>query len=209
METIASSATLRFAKISPQKTRLVADLVRGLNVEKAKRILAFTPKKGAGLLLKLLNSAIANAEVAKVDDPEILKIETIEVNQGPVQRRHRPRARGRVDTLRRPTSHVTIVVREDATAKEAAITRLAEIEAKKAKKRAARSAKKTAETKETAKTKKSTKPADKAADEKPAAKKAVAKKPAAKKESSSAGKAPAEKKATAKKKATKKKEDGK
>ncbi|VAX17793.1 LSU ribosomal protein L22p (L17e) [hydrothermal vent metagenome] len=136
-------------------------MIRGKNVEEAKNILRFTPKKGADMLLKVLNSAVANAEVKKVEDPEILLIEKIWIDQGPVSKRYMPRARGRADVLRKPTCHITIVVKEDLKAKEEAATRQAEIEAKKAKKRAAKKAKE-----------------KKAA---PAAKKPTAKKPTAKK----------------------------
>ncbi len=141
MEAIEAIARLRHGRISPQKTRLVANMIRGKNVEEAKNILRFTPKKGADMLLKVLNSAVANAEVKKVEDPEILLIEKIWVDQGPVSKRYMPRARGRADVLRKPTSHVTIVVKEDLKAKEEAAKRQADIEAKKAKKRAAKKAK--------------------------------------------------------------------
>ncbi|MBF0170138.1 MAG: 50S ribosomal protein L22 [Nitrospinae bacterium] len=134
-------ATLRFARISPQKTRLVADLIRGKNVEEARRILAFTQKKGARVIGKLLDSAIANAEVKQVEDPEILRISLIWVDQGPTYRRHMPRARGRVNILRRPSSHITVVVSEDLAAKEEAAAKLAAMEAKKAKKRQTKAAK--------------------------------------------------------------------
>ncbi len=146
MEAIEARATLRFERISPQKTRLIADMVRGRNVEEAKKILRFTQRRGAEVMLKLLNSAVANAEVKNVEDPEILLIHEVWVDQGPVHRRYRPRARGRADTWRRPTSHLTIVVKEDVKAKEEEAARRAAIEAKKAKKLLAK--KKGAEAKE-------------------------------------------------------------
>lgn len=138
MEAIEARATLRLVKISPQKTRLVADLIRGKSVEEAKRTLMFTEKKSADILLKVLNSAIANAEVKNVEDPEILLVSSIWIDQGPIRRRQQPRARGRVNILRRPTSHITLVVSEDVKAKEAAEARQVAIEAKRAKKREAK-----------------------------------------------------------------------
>jgi large subunit ribosomal protein L22 len=141
MEAIEASATLRYARISPQKTRLVADMIRGKNVEEAKRILAFTERKAAAVIGKLLNSAIANAEVKNVEDPEILSVAKIWVDQGPTHRRHMPRARGRVNILRRPTSHITVVVAENLAAKEEAAAKLAAVEAKKATKKQAKAKK--------------------------------------------------------------------
>ncbi len=138
MEAIEARATLKHFRISPQKTRLVADLIRGQGVEQAKKTLAFTQKKAARVLLKLLNSAIANAEEKSVEDTELLLVSEIWVSQGPVQKRYMPRARGRADVLRKPTSHVTIVVKEDLEAKKAEEARRAELEAKRAKKRAAK-----------------------------------------------------------------------
>ena len=131
---------MKFSRISPQKTRLVADMVRGKKVEEALNILRFTNKKGAHVINKLLKSAVANAEVKNVEEPEILTIEKIWVCQGPAYRRQMPRARGRANVLRRPTSHITIVVKEDMQAKEEAAARQAALEAKRAKKKAAKKA---------------------------------------------------------------------
>lgn len=136
MEAIEARATLRFFRISPQKTRLVADLIRGRKVEDAMNVLAFTPKKGARVLLKLLKSAVANAEVKNVEDTELLTVSGVWVCQGPALKRYMPRARGRADVIRRPTSHITIVVKEDLEAKKEAAARRAEREAKRAKKKA-------------------------------------------------------------------------
>lgn len=135
MEAIEARATLKFTRISPQKTRLVANLIRGVKADQAIRILSFTNKRSARVLLKILKSAIANAEVKNVEDTELLDVSGIWVNQGPVQRRYQPRARGRADVIRHPTSHITIIVKEDLKAKQEAAARLAEMEARKAKKR--------------------------------------------------------------------------
>jgi len=138
MEAIEASATLRFHRISQQKAKLVADMIRGRKVEDAVRVLTFTDKRGARVMLKLLKSAIANAEGKHVEDPELLQVSRVWVNKGPYLRRQMPRARGRADTLHRPTAHITIVVKEDVEAKRLAEERRAAQEAKKAKKRAAK-----------------------------------------------------------------------
>lgn len=138
MEAIEAQATLRFTRISPQKTRLVANLIRGMKADEAIKVLTFTQKKGARVLLKILKSAIANAEVKNVEDTELLDVSKVWVGQGPVYKRNFPRARGSADVLRRPTAHITIVVKEDLKAKQEAADKLAELEAKKARKKAAK-----------------------------------------------------------------------
>lgn len=108
-----SRAILRFARISPQKARLVADLVRGRDVSEAIEVLTFTDKKSAPMIKKLLESAVANAEVAAerrneeldIDD---LYVKTIYVDGGPVLRRFRPRAQGRATPVQKKTSHITV-----------------------------------------------------------------------------------------------------
>lgn len=105
-------AHLRYLRITPRKVRLVADLIRGKSVNKAKEILTFSKKKSAKMLLKLLNSAISNAKHNFNLNEENLFIETILVNEGPRLKRIFPRARGRADILQKKTSHVTIVLKE-------------------------------------------------------------------------------------------------
>ncbi|NIO41203.1 MAG: 50S ribosomal protein L22, partial [Burkholderiales bacterium] len=90
-----TSAVLRGVRLSPQKGRLVADQVRGLAVDKALNILKFSPKKGARIIQKVVESAIANAEHNDGADIDELKITSILVEQGPVFKRFRPRAKGR------------------------------------------------------------------------------------------------------------------
>lgn len=107
METVAK---LRFARISPQKTRLVADQVRGLPVERALEMLRFSPKKAARIVHKVLESAIANAEHNDGADVDELRVSAIMVDEGPVLKRVKPRARGRADRISKRTSHVTIRV---------------------------------------------------------------------------------------------------
>src|SRR3970282_1475867 len=90
-----TKASLRGAHLSAQKGRLVADLVRGKKVDQAISILAFSPKKGASLVKKLLESAIANAEHNDGADIDTLKVKTIHVERGSFQRRFHARAKGR------------------------------------------------------------------------------------------------------------------
>ncbi|MGL5287677.1 50S ribosomal protein L22 [Aeromonas sp. RU39B] len=107
MEAIAKH---RFARTSAQKARLVADQVRGLPVDKALNILAFSPKKAAVLVKKVLESAIANAEHNEGADIDALRVATIMVDEGPSMKRIRPRAKGRADRILKRTSHITVVV---------------------------------------------------------------------------------------------------
>ena len=102
------AAKLRHARISAQKCRLIADMVRGKPVEKALQILSFTPKKGAAFIKKVLESAVANAEHNEGADIDELKVKTIFVDEGPSFYRWSPRAKGRVNTITKRTSHITI-----------------------------------------------------------------------------------------------------
>lgn len=106
------SATHKFARISPQKARLVADLIRGKNVEQAVNILQFSDKKAAALIKKVLNSAIANAENNNGMDIDELKVSSVFVNEGPVMKRMRARAKGRGNRILKRTSHITVTVGE-------------------------------------------------------------------------------------------------
>ncbi|MEM6998605.1 MAG: 50S ribosomal protein L22 [Pseudomonadota bacterium] len=109
---MATSATLKYTHISPQKLRLVADQVRGLPVEKAINLLAFSNKKAAVIVKKVLESAIANAENNDGADIDELNISAIQVNQAPTMKRLRPRARGRADRILKRSSHLTVTVAE-------------------------------------------------------------------------------------------------
>lgn len=104
------TARLRYARLSPQKGRLVADQVRGLPVERALDLLRFSPRKAARILHKVLESAIANAEHNEGADIDELTVERVFVDRGPVHKRWKPRARGRVNRIAKPTSHVTVIV---------------------------------------------------------------------------------------------------
>ncbi len=107
------SATLRYARVSPQKCRLVADMVRGKSVDDALRTLTFTPKKSARIVKKVLESAIANAEHNHGADIDELKVATIEVNEAPTYRRYRARAKGRGARIIKRNSHITIKVGDE------------------------------------------------------------------------------------------------
>ena len=103
-------AILRGVRLSDQKGRLVADQIRGLPVDKALSILTFSPKKGAGIIKKVLESAIANAEHNDGADIDELKVKTIYVEQGASLRRFTARAKGRGNQIRKPTCHVYVTV---------------------------------------------------------------------------------------------------
>lgn len=109
---MATAARLRYARISAQKARLVADLIRGLPVEKAVNLLAFSDKKAAGIVKKVLESAIANAEQNDGADIDELRVDSVCVDEGPTMKRLRARARGRANRILKPTSHITIRVAE-------------------------------------------------------------------------------------------------
>jgi large subunit ribosomal protein L22 len=103
-------AKFRFARISAQKARLVADQVRGLKVEAALNLLAFSNKKGSDLIKKTLESAIANAEHNMGADIDELKVAAIMVDEGPRFKRMQARAKGRGNRIIKHTSHITVVV---------------------------------------------------------------------------------------------------
>ena len=103
----------KFARSSAQKTRLVADQVRGLPVDKALNVLTYSPKKAAELVKKVLLSAIANAEHNEGADIDTLKVKTIFVDEGPSMKRIKPRAKGRADRIVKRTSHITVIVADN------------------------------------------------------------------------------------------------
>lgn len=109
-----TAAKLRGARISPQKVRLVADQVRGMPVEQAEQLLKFSTKKAAQILKKVLLSAVSNAEHNEGADIDELKISTIFVDEGPILKRGRARAKGRGTRILKRTSHITVIVADDA-----------------------------------------------------------------------------------------------
>ncbi|GAO35846.1 MAG: 50S ribosomal protein L22 [Sulfuricella sp.] len=104
------SAVLRGTRLSAQKGRLVADQIRGLPVDRALNILTFSPKKGAVIIKKVLESAIANAEHNEGADIDELKVATILVDEGSTMKRFRARAKGRGARILKPTCHITVTV---------------------------------------------------------------------------------------------------
>lgn len=103
-------AVSRFNRISPQKLRLIADMVRGRRVDEALADLGQAPQKGARIVEKSIRSALANAEDREVEDLERLRVAKIFVDGGPVLRRMRARAMGRAGILRKPTAHLTVIL---------------------------------------------------------------------------------------------------
>jgi len=107
-----AEAKIKHARISAQKARLVADQIRGLQVEQAMNLLSFSPKKGAGIIKKVLESAIANAENNAGADVDELKVAGIQVDEGPTMKRIRARAKGRASRISKRTSHISVSVAE-------------------------------------------------------------------------------------------------
>ncbi len=112
MSAVEAKARLTMLRSTPQKTRLVADLIRGKDVAEAEMILRFTDRRVATPLLKLLRSAKANAVNNHDMFEDSLFVSKIMVNAGPTLKRYLPRARGRADLLRKRTSHIDIILEE-------------------------------------------------------------------------------------------------
>ena len=107
-----SKAVARYIRISPRKVRLIMNEIRGRRIEEALNQLSFAPQKGAFILKKLINSAVANAEQNFEMDVDKLYIKRIYADEGPTLRRFRPRAMGRAARIRKRTSHLTVVLDE-------------------------------------------------------------------------------------------------
>ena len=104
------NAILRGTRLSAQKARLVADLIRGKSVDKALNILTFSPQKSAVVIKKVLESAIANAEHNEGADIDALSVKRVFVDQGPVLKRFTARAKGRGNRISKPTCHIVVTV---------------------------------------------------------------------------------------------------
>jgi large subunit ribosomal protein L22 len=104
------SAKHRFARIAPQKCRLIADQIRGMTVEEALNVLTFGTSKSAGIMKKVLESAIANAEHNEGADIDELKVSRVMVDEGPIMKRIEARAKGRANRILKRTSHITVSV---------------------------------------------------------------------------------------------------
>lgn len=105
-----SSAKLTHIRLSPRKTRLVVDLVRGKGIQEALNTLRFLPQPSAKLISKLLRSAVSNAEQKGVSDVDKLFVKSIYVDGGAVLKRFVPRAMGRASKIRKPTSHIAVTL---------------------------------------------------------------------------------------------------
>ena len=109
---MAWHAKHRFARISPRKVRLMADLIRGRDVQDALNVLKFSPQRGAQIIAKVLNSAIANANENEAD-VDLLYVQDARVDSGPTIKRFRPKDRGRAHAILKRTSHITVVVEQE------------------------------------------------------------------------------------------------
>jgi large subunit ribosomal protein L22 len=107
-----AKAHLKYARISPRKVQIVCDLIRGKDTKTAQGILMQTPKAASELMLKLLKSAVSNAENNHNLDPENLFVSETYANPGPILKRMMPRAKGSGNRINKRTSHITIVVKE-------------------------------------------------------------------------------------------------
>ncbi len=108
-----AKAVGKYIRVSPQKARLVADVVRGMGVDQAVTTLRFMPKKSAGILRKVIESAIANATQDDQIDVDNLYVKTILIDGGPSLKRIRPRAMGRATGIIKRTSHITVILDEN------------------------------------------------------------------------------------------------
>jgi large subunit ribosomal protein L22 len=108
------SAKLSTARLSAQKARLVADQIRGKGVEEALELLTYSPKKGAAIIKKVLNSAIANAEHNEGVDIDELKVSSIYVDEAMTLKRLMPRAKGRADRILKRSCHITVKVADNS-----------------------------------------------------------------------------------------------
>lgn len=107
------AAKLKFARLSPQKCRLVCDQIRGLPIDRALDLLKFSQKKAAVVLKKLVDSAIANAEHNHGADIDELKVAKVYADQGPTYKRTQARAKGRGTRLLKPTCHITVILSDE------------------------------------------------------------------------------------------------
>ncbi|HOF18126.1 MAG TPA: 50S ribosomal protein L22 [Phycisphaerae bacterium] len=109
---MAWQAKHRYARMSSRKVRLIADLIRGRDVQDALNILKFTPNRAAGMISKVLRSAVANANEAEAD-VESLFVREAFVDEGPTMKRWHPKDRGRAHPIMKRTSHITVVVEQE------------------------------------------------------------------------------------------------
>ena len=113
--TASARSTARYVRVTPQKARRMVDLIRGLPAAEAQTVLRFAPQAASETVGKVLDSAIANAENNHGMSTDTLVVSEAYVDEGPTLKRFRPRAQGRAYRIRKRTSHITVVVSEDAT----------------------------------------------------------------------------------------------
>ena len=113
--TASARSSARYVRITPQKARRMVDLIRGLPADEAKTVLRFAPQAASETVGKVLASAVANAENNHGLDADTLVVSSAYVDEGPTLKRFRPRAQGRAFRIRKRTSHITVVVSEDAS----------------------------------------------------------------------------------------------
>jgi large subunit ribosomal protein L22 len=111
-------ASARYTRITPLKARRVVDMVRGMQVEEAQALLQFAPQAASETVLKVLQSAIANAATTEGLDTNDLVVSVAQVDEGPTMKRWRPRAQGRATRINKRTSHITLVVQPAAVVAE-------------------------------------------------------------------------------------------
>lgn len=114
-ERVTVQARARYVRTAPRKARLVVDHIRGKSAEEARAILTHTPRAAAEDVLKLLNSALANAEANHELLPDELRVKAVFVDEGPTIKRYRPRAQGRATRIRKRTSHMTVVLTNEGS----------------------------------------------------------------------------------------------
>lgn len=107
-----SKAKIKYTRISPRKVRRITDLIKGKPAGAAMINLSFLPHKASKIVSKVLKSAMANAEQKKVADPEAMRVSKVFVDQGPTMKRMSPRSMGRADTIRKRSSHITLILEE-------------------------------------------------------------------------------------------------
>jgi large subunit ribosomal protein L22 len=107
-----AKAVARFVRVSPRKVRLVMDEIRGMKVEDALKQLSYSPQKGAAILKKLIDSAVANATANSEIDVDTLFVKRVFADEGPTWKRFRPRAMGRATRIRKRSSHLTVILDE-------------------------------------------------------------------------------------------------
>lgn len=109
---MAWNATHKFARMSARKMRLVADMVRGKDVQDALNILKFSPNRASGMISKVIQSAVASANEGEANVDSLI-VSEIRIDEGPVMKRFRPKDRGRAHSILKRTSHICVVVDED------------------------------------------------------------------------------------------------